>query len=287
MSDNHTYIEFDKKKTVTSDFDIISLEEILQNSEHNKIHQINFFALIFITEGEGIHTIDFKNYAYSKGGILTLKKGQVHQFHKSNAKGFILLFTEEYIANLFESSSSINISELFNGYLFKQHNQIDLIQFNTFTQLINQLRVELLSAQDEEGKKIIHNFLQIIILKIKRIRSYSIIPEIDTQYISQFIKFQELVEEYHPKSRSVKYFADKLSITSKMLNLITYNICKETTKKVIDEITLLCIKRLLVNPNLSVKDAAHKSGFIEPNNFFKFFKKSTFQTPYNFKNLYQ
>ncbi|MBB6459690.1 helix-turn-helix domain-containing protein [Flammeovirga kamogawensis] len=287
MSDNHIYIEFDQKKTIASDFDIISLESILRDSEPHKIHRINFYAILVITDGEGIHTIDFKNYAYSKGEILTLKKGQVHQFHKSNAKGYILLLTEEYMANLFNNDSSVNSSELLNENLFMQHNLLGITEFDSFIQLVQQLKVELETTISQETNKIILHFLQILFLKIKQIRHTSIVPEIETQYIPKFIEFQELVEEFHPTSRSVKYFADKLKVTSKQLNLITHNICNETAKKVIDEITLLCIKRLLINQELSVKDVAVKTGFLEANNFFKFFKKNAIQTPYNFKNLYK
>ncbi|WP_373419094.1 helix-turn-helix domain-containing protein [Thermophagus xiamenensis] len=45
-------------------------------------------------------------------------------------------------------------------------------------------------------------------------------------------------------------------------------------------------KRLLVHPNLSVKEIAYQTGFEGPTNFIKYFKKHTSLIPLQFRKQY-
>ena len=102
----------------------------------------------------------------------------------------------------------------------------------------------------------------------------------------QFLELQSLIEKHCKQSRSVKFYADKLHVTSKTLNNITKEIVKKTAKALIDEILMLQIKRQLINTNLTIKEIAYLKGFDEPTNFFKFFKRFSKHTPELFREKY-
>ena len=66
---------------------------------HGNLIDLNTLAipvqliLLFITEGKGSHTIDFMDYTYQKGTLLTIRKDQIHKFTKSNSpQGYLLIF---------------------------------------------------------------------------------------------------------------------------------------------------------------------------------------------------
>ena len=84
-------------------------------------------------------------------------------------------------------------------------------------------------------------------------------------------------------SRSVKYYADQLAISTKKLNNITKKYLDKTAKEYI-EITIISeSKRLLIKTSDSVKQISYSMGFTEPTNFNKFFKKFTTVTPLQFR----
>lgn len=291
MKDNYSNIKFDRSKKPAIDFDIVPLEEIFEREDldHDlrNLHRVHFYVLIFITSGIGKHTIDFKEYEYTKGSILTIRKDQIHSFHSSNAKGVILLFTEEFVLSYLEKTGANIISELFNELLFGQHTRLAKHEQEEIRTLVMQIQNEFKNSIDDHTPGIVRNLLQVLIRKIHRIRNTSPQLTLTHKYTPQFLQFQKLVQLHCHEFRSVKYYAGRLNITTKTLNAITREVANKTGKKFIDDIILLNIKRLLINTNLSIKEIAYSSGFNETTNFFKFFKRNTHLTPGSFRDLYK
>jgi AraC-like DNA-binding protein len=57
----------------------------------------------------------------------------------------------------------------------------------------------------------------------------------------------------------------------------------QPAKTYISEYLTLEIKRFLMNTNLSIKEIAYQTGFEDPTNFVKFFKKHSNRTPAEFR----
>ena len=96
-------------------------------------------------------------------------------------------------------------------------------------------------------------------------------------------EFNELLSMNLNTSRSVRYYADQLAISTKKLNNITKKYLDKTAKEYI-EITIISeSKRLLIKTSDSVKQISYSMGFTEPTNFNKFFKKFTTVTPLQFR----
>ncbi|WP_462248695.1 AraC family transcriptional regulator [Ekhidna sp.] len=280
-------IQFDRNKRPDIDFDIYPLEQILNKKDldhnHMNTHRVNFYVLILVSEGVGKHTIDFNEYLYESGSILTIRKDQIHHFHQSEAKGFMLLFTEEYMLSYLEQKSAQKIPTLFNELLFPQHSKMTEGELKETWQLINQINQEFNRTPDDHTSGIIRNYLQVLISKIYRSRTPSADQKMEDKYTSLFMTLQYLVEQNCLANRSVSFYSEKLNVTARTLNNITHKIVSKSAKKFIDDILILQIKRLLINTNLSVKEIAYSAGFDEPTNLFKYFKRFTNQTPESFR----
>ena len=85
--------------------------------------------------------------------------------------------------------------------------------------------------------------------------------------MSQFLAFQQLVEEECFKSRKVQYYAQKLGVSSRTLNNIVNEVIHDSAKAFIDERTIMQMKRLLISTNHSIKEVAYMAGFSDPTNF--------------------
>jgi len=104
--------------------------------------------------------------------------------------------------------------------------------------------------------------------------------------MTQFLVFQELVEKDCFKSKQVQYYAQKLNISTKTLNNIVKSIVNNSAKSFIDERTIMQIKRLLISSDQSIKEIAYTSGFNDPTNFFKYFKRFTGSSPEIFRKAH-
>lgn len=282
-------IHFDRNKHPGIDFEILPLESILKRNDLNHDprlpHLVEFYLMLVCTQGQGVHTIDFEEFSYQSGSVITIRKDQIHQFHQSDAEGYLLLFTEEFVVSYLESEGASQIRELFNELLFEQKTQFHPDQFSSFLSLIREISLEY-ETFDSHTPAIIRNFLQALIGRMHRLKQTNESRQTDQKYIQQFLVFQRYVETHCVRNRSVQYYADLLHITTKTLNNITRAIIRKSAKNFIDDILLLKIKRLLINSDIPVKEIAYQTGFTEPTNLFKFFKRLSPHTPEEFRALH-
>jgi len=73
-----------------------------------------------------------------------------------------------------------------------------------------------------------------------------------------------LIDQHYKSKQNVQYSADQLNITLRILNNVNYDIAQYSAKVLIDKITILQIKRLLINTPYSIKEIAYQHGFNEP-----------------------
>lgn len=88
-----------------------------------------------------------------------------------------------------------------------------------------------------------------------------------------FDKFINLIHEHCLTEREVTFYADKLCISCKYLSDICHNIVGVSAKKIIDNFSLLEMKVLLHNTQLSMQDIANKMGFPDQSYMGRYFKR--------------
>jgi len=291
MKKKFKQVPFNNKDNPTSYFEIIRIEELLRrnlNHDISKHHIVNFFIIYFVYEGDGYHTIDFTDYNYQKGTVLLVRKDQIQKFFRSpNVKGYLLLFTEEFIVSHLNRMESLKSLQLFNDLLSfpKIELKVEQEEYSNFDNLIRQLELEY-NIKDSYSIGITRSILHIVITKLFRIKSKEGLFQKKNKYLSQFLAFQKLVEENCFTSKKVQFYAQKLGVSTKTLNNIVQSIVHKSTKVFIDEITILQIKRLLISTNHSIKEIAYQVGFDDPTNFFKYFKKFTGSSPEAFRQAH-
>ncbi|WP_350288576.1 helix-turn-helix transcriptional regulator [uncultured Croceitalea sp.] len=283
-------IVFKNKGTSNFSFDLVDLESILdlRPKDHNQFdhHKISFYVIIIITEKKGLHSINYKNYKYKKGTIFTLRKNSIHKFVKSNAKGKFLVFTEDFAIQNSNKKENLRLFQLFNEMLSSPKLQLTNNDFDEIENLLQQIEKEYLELNDEYSAEVIRSLVQVLIHKLFRIKSAKNDNLKNHNYHLQFMKLQELVENECFESKKAVYYANKMGVTTRTLNNIVKNTINKSVKSFIDEIVILQIKRLLANSQLSFTEIAYKSGFDDPTNFFKYFKKNTRLSPKQFREDY-
>lgn len=281
-------IKFQNQRNLNSQFDIIKLQELYQRTglDHSieAHHKVEFYILLFIEKGKGYHTIDFTDYQCSKGTMLTIRKDQIHKFHKSSGlKGSLLIFTNEFLVSYLEKTEAQKTMLLFNDLLSIPKLQLDNQNYNSVYNSIQRIENEYFTINDDHSQSVIRNELHILTTHLLRMKSKDKQIIFEKKYLLEFISLQELVENNVNQTTKVKDFATHMGVSSKTLNTITKSVVHKSAKEFIDEICTKQIKRLLLNTNLSIKEIAYQSGFEETTNFYKYFKRQTQLTPEKFR----
>ncbi len=286
---NVQQVSFNNKRE-GSLFDILSIQDLfnLKDIEHSPLdfHQVNFYILLFFTKGQGIHTIDFTDYTYHKGTILSIRKDQIHKFFKANSNGYLLLFTDDFLVSFFEKKEALKSMQLFNELITSPKIQLNDEDFREFEIIVNEINKEYFVVNDEQTMGLIRSLLNILINKIFRIKARKNNVLSNKKYLSEFATFQQLVEKNCFKTKKVIDYANMMALSTKTLNNVTNSILNKSAKRFIDDILIIQIKRLLINTKNSVKEIAYEVGFEETSNLYKFFKRHTQTTPEKFRTIH-
>ena len=285
-------ISFQSIHNKSFEFQIVGNREILTNQIPNRPdpfrpHRIHFYAILFILEGEGKHFIDFKTYDYKKGSLIFISKEQVQAFEKNEAReASFLLFTENFIERGSLNSSLMQQLSLYNYHLYPPVIQLKENEIASFENLVKRIKEEYEAPDDNLTEEIIQSSLKIFLGMAERIRKKNRAMFTPSKYQSEFIDFQKLLNEKLFSTRQVQFYAKQMGMSTKKLNRITQEVTNKPAKSYISDILILEIKRFLINTSLSIKEISYKTGFEDPTNFVKFFKKYAGSTPIDFRNKY-
>ncbi|MGB5436910.1 MAG: helix-turn-helix transcriptional regulator [Maribacter sp.] len=250
--------------------------------DHNptRPHRISFFALLIVTEGTGSHQIDLKEYPLKAGTVLKIAKGQVHAFqNNATYKGYLIVFTEAFVLNYFSKSSIKLISHFYNYHITSPIAQDKRLNEAWLNQLIPELETENTFAR----KNIIASLLDLYLLRLERKSHNNKLQINNSKRYNTFIQFKDMVESNYTTTRNVKDYAEKMLVSTKLLNQTVKEFTLNTAKSFIDNYVILETKRAIVSTEKSFKEIAFDIGFDEVTNFTKFFKKKMGATPKEFR----
>jgi AraC family transcriptional regulator, transcriptional activator of pobA len=258
--------------------------EVFDANRHFQVkypHRHDFFEVLFLTQGSGLHIIDSNKYPIYPPCVFFTSPGQAHKLELSkDIEGYIFIFTPEF-------------------YLLNKANPNALIEFPFFF-TIHQDNPPLMFFDFEDVF-----FLETIFIRclteMKREEGYSvemlrslldvILNQCATMYPSEgdaaakgkghllVKRFYQLIEEYFQKNLTVNEYASMLAVSANHLTQTVKNLTGKTSTDIIKAKQLLEIKRLLVHTNLGMTEIANKMGFVDQSYFSRFFKRETGRTP--------
>jgi len=280
--------EFQKEFEQQIEFDLTTIKKLCnRNLDHSieKPHRIGFNAILIITQGKGVHVIDFVPYSYVEGTVFFISKDQTHNFKiNPDSDGYLLPFTDHFLNRLIVNQNLNIIHEMFDYIYYPVKMQLSNEIYMDIVKLIEVLEKEFSIEFDGFKELILRPLLQAIILKLSRERLYQELP-LEQKDKSLYLKFKQLSLN-HNYGVHVNDYAKKLDISAKTLTNMLNKYIDKSTKKYLDENLILQIKRLLLDQNLTIEKISDKLCFDEPTNMVKFFKRYEGITPAKFAKLH-
>jgi AraC family transcriptional activator of pobA len=247
-------------------------------------HRHSFYHLLFFTEGDGMHTIDFNHFEVKPHQIYFMNPGQVHSWHfKGHVEGFVVNFSADFFQSFLLRPEYLASFSFFNG--ITEESVINL-SGNIHDPVIRLF--EDLLTQANEKSNFREDMIRVLLLQLFMAVEQSTVlsRHKNTPLITNPIlnNFQQLIEKHFIDIRQPGEYARLLNITPNHLNAL----CKENlgmqAGEVIRDRVVLEAKRLLVNLGLSVSEIAYKLNFNDNSYFTKFFKKEVGMNPEEFRN---
>ena len=249
------------------------------------MHRIKFFMILIVTQNSYTHFVDFEAYEMTEGSALFVAKNQVHHFTQGleAAQGYCLVFDHSFLDRRYILPQSQKLNRLFNYHIETPLLQAWEMQPDSLQGIAWKLHDEYHFPNGFAKSEMLHTLLHVLLLKAERAKESQSISGLKTDWLERFNQFKSLLEADYVSTQSSRDYAAKMFISYKFLNEIVKKLSGKTVKAFIDDFVAVEIKRYLISTSLSVKEISYQTGFEEPANMIKFFKKNTGITPRRFR----
>jgi AraC family transcriptional activator of pobA len=251
--------------------------------EHDLFHHLHrhdFYFILAVRKGEGIHEIDFVPYNVADHSIFILRPGQVHQLElKKGASGFLMEFDAQY----FHQNDKATSQQL-RKWSNENFCQLDVTRFDKLYAVLDYIFQE--SWDKQEGyNDIIKANLNIFFIEIARQSTDPDKRDATSSYTQQRLEeLLALLEVHVTKHKRVADYQDLMNLSAYQLNEITKTSLGKTPSELINEHTILEAKRYLKATTSQIKDIADLLGYEDVSYFVRFFKRHTGYSPEAFRH---
>ena len=259
----------------------------VDNAEATKIsaaldepHHHDFEELIIGIEGKLEHFIDFKTTTLDAPFVSFVTKGKVHRvipkLKNSKCDMWVIRFKSEFIPE--------TTFQLYSYYHDHATQQLQVgACFNRLVTLCEIINGEM--QQENPDLSVVKHLLSGLFIMIES-EINKTAPTENSLAITQnttLHNFLRTLEENYHRPVGVDFYAEKLFMSARNLNLICKNILQQTVTEIIETRKLTEAKNLLTHSDKNISEIGFDLGYNEKAYFTNVFKKRTGQTPTEFR----
>lgn len=242
----------------------------------------NFYEILFLTQGSGHYTIDFKKYPILANHVYFVSPGQVHTIEYSpDILGFIFLFTGEFYMLEKTDKNKLFQFPFFHGLTY-ENPPFQIPNPEELETIFNLLCREL-KSDSETNAEIALSALDLILNICKKNYPFKEEEKYTGKGRLLVKQFKQLVEENYRNQHLVREYANTLNVTPNHLNETVKQLTGITAKELIKERQIIEIKRLLSHTELNINEIALAMNFEDQSYFSRFFRKNTGISPNTFR----
>lgn len=265
----------------TGKFTIRKLGDVVGGQRLNHaLHRHDYFFILAVNKGVGIHHIDFIDYEVKDNFAFVLRPGQVHQLTlEPGCTGYLIEFDNAF----YQPSNSIS-DQRFKKAITRNFCPMSPETFSQLLYGLDQVFMEFENKNDGYPEAI-NAHLDLFFITWKRLSAspQSADPSGNDYPRERYEELMEALEtNIHAEKRPTIY-ANMFNLSLYQLNSITKQIAGKTLSELINDQILLEARRHLLGTTAQIKDIAFNLGYEDVSYFVRFFKKHTGQTPDAFR----
>lgn len=266
-------------------FSIRDVQQILNGGDLvHDLHKHDFFFILALQKGNGLHEIDFVQYPVHDHSVFILRPGQVHRLQlAAGSTGFLV----EFDLSFYRLGKTIT-GQRWRKATGKNYCEVEAARFTKLYSLLAGIFNEFTAKQEGYAEAIKAGLDLFFIEYIRQSRNPENTGKTESSYTQE--RFEELVfllEENICRIKSVSQYAGLLNLSSYQLNAITKASAGKTVSDLINEQIILEAKRFLLATASQVKDVAGHLGYEDVSYFIRFFKRHTGHSPEAFRKNFK
>jgi len=264
-------------------FKIFKIDEegaIKISSSPDEPHQHNYEELIVGMHGQLEHFIDFKTTIIDAPVVSFVTKGKLHRVIPKLKNGqcemWVLRFKSEFIP---ETTFQLYSNYHDHATLYVQNET----RFKSIIKICEVINGEM--RQENPELNVVSHLLSALILTIESERNKIKTGEGDwaSNQNTTIRSFLKILEENYQRPLGVEFYADKLFMSTRNLNLICKNILDQTVTEIIETRRLIEAKNQLTHSDKHISEIGFNLGYNDKAYFTNVFKKRTGKTPSEFR----
>ncbi len=269
------------------EFEIKRMEEIYRKAhgEPDSPHRHEYYSIIFIERGKGLHLVDFTEYAIEDLTLFFIQPGQMHQLVlEEEPVGWVITFTEEFLIANSIPGKLVEDIYLFNDYGESPPLPVTPVDLPVYQNLINQM-IYFSGTLESYTLEAVGSLVKLFLIQSNNRCNLnkSNNPQLIETSNHILRSFKRILNQRYATTHMVSDFAEEMAVTSDYLNKTVKNLTGKSAKEHIQSKLIIEAKRSLLFSTISNKELAFELGFEEPAHFNNFFKKITGQTPSEFR----
>lgn len=248
-------------------------EETGKKNPEGTPHRHNFFTVIWITRGSGVHQIDFTDFPVEDQFVHFVSPQQVHWFRaEPGIQGYLFLFTEEFLQACGINPRFLQALGLFTGCTQAEPLFIPPEKRTGLKELCLSA-IEETDPSNDFYLEAAASYLRLFLIECSRIKGLTPNP-VENRNENRILKsfLDNLDHHFHQKHKVAEY-AGLMNITPNYLNEVVKEASGSSAKEHIQNRLALEAMRYATHSDMTTKETAFALGFEDPAHFSKFFKK--------------
>lgn len=253
----------------------------------------NFFMISYKSNLKGKLKYGQGYYDFEEGGLIFTAPNQAISVVDGNevCQGVSVFFHPDFLA-----ASTLGSSIKKYGFFSYQINEalhLSDKEKQKILSIFEDIEQELNTSIDEISQDLIISYLEVLLNYSNRYYKRQFVTR---KIVNRSIveKFEDLLSEYFSTEKSlsnglptVKYFSEKLSLSSGYLSDLLRNTTGLNTQQHIHSKIINSAKKKLLTSQITAAELAYELGFEHPQSFNKLFKAKTKMSPMQFRQSFQ
>jgi AraC family transcriptional regulator, transcriptional activator of pobA len=252
----------------------------------DKPYRSDYYGIGICIDGNATLVADLEKYNIQQNSIIAMSPQVVKQWIKmtDEYKTLTVFFKPELFVPIVKQLGYLE------QFVFFQSNERHVInsENDNAIEILNYIHSikNMLESKKAYYTEIVAHQICIVLYQLQSIFQAKNFTKLLTQTRSQQItvEFKKLVTQYFKSEHNVKFYAEKLFITTKHLSEIVKQETNKTAGEWIDDTIILEAKILLSNLTLTINEISFQLNFTDQSSFGKFFKNLTGLSPKEYRN---
>ncbi|MCX2585624.1 helix-turn-helix domain-containing protein [Pedobacter sp. MR22-3] len=268
--------------------DIGAYKDIPNYFFESKLHDADFYEIIFFVKGNGYLALDQQRIEITDHTIVFISPFQKRRWFldKTKVDCYFLFFQDSFLSDFFSDKLFAFRLQFFYNKTKPLYLKVNDGFFSQLANIIQELLMEIKTFKSD-SEHMIRALLYLVLIKLNRAYAQHYLLSSETENNSLAFRFKEVLQNDVCKTRNIDYYAQQLGTSRVTLNKCIKRQFGFTVSEMVNEFILFEIKSLLSYTQLNINEISYQLQFSQANHLTRFFKSQTGISPKAFRNAYQ